>query len=75
MRFVPKAHAPKAFAGFMALSMSCVMSALITYINVGSVAFPMPWLKNWMVAFVIAFPAILLLAPFGQKLIARITVE
>ncbi len=59
----------------MALTMSCVMSALITYINLGSAAFPGLWLKNWLLAFVIAFPAILALAPFGQKLIARITVK
>ncbi len=75
MRFIAKAHAPKAFAGFMALTMSCVMSALITYINVGPAAFPMPWMKNWLLAFVIAFPTILVLAPFGQKLIARMTVQ
>lgn len=75
VRFVPKAQAPQAFAGFMALAMSCLMSALITFINVGAAAFPNPWLKNWLVAFVIAFPTVLLLAPLGQKLIARITVE
>lgn len=75
MRFIPKAQAPKAFAGFMALSMSCAMSALITFINVGASAFPMPWLRNWGVAFVIAFPVVLVLAPLGQRLIARFTVE
>lgn len=70
---IPKRHAPKAFATFMALSMSCLMSALITWINVGASAFPMPWLRNWGVAFVIALPTILVLAPVGHRLIDRIT--
>ena len=70
---LPRQHAQKFFAAFMALCMSCLMSALITWINVGSAAFPMPWLKNWGLAFIIALPAILVLAPIGQRLVAHLT--
>lgn len=49
--------------------MSCVMSGLITYINLGFVdEFFSIWLHAWIVAFVIAFPTIMLVFPFARKL-------
>ena len=53
----------------MALLMSCVMSLVVTTVNVGLVdnLFSI-WRKAWAVAFTVAFPTIILVAPIVRKL-------
>lgn len=60
------------FAALMALQMSLIISAVITYVNVGGGAFPWPWVKVWALAFMVAFPLVLILAPLNQRLVARL---
>lgn len=72
MKF-PRRHADRLFAVFMAASMSGIMSLLLTLLNVGTRAIPWQWLHNWGIAFVIALPCILLLAPIGRRLVTKIT--
>ena len=73
MKKLPRRHAPKLFALFMAACMSGLMSALLTFINIGVGAFPQPWLHNWGIAFCIAQPCILVLDPIGQRVVAHLT--
>jgi len=61
------------FAFFMALIMSCLMSFVITTFNVGlNNQLVHLWLKAWTFAFLVAFPAITLVAPIAQKLTLRL---
>lgn len=57
------------FAFFMALIMSCLMSFVITLFNIGlNDQIIHLWLKAWIFAFIVAFPAITLVAPIAHKL-------
>jgi len=73
---IPKKYAPQAFSFFMALLMSCVMSLMISLINLGLVdGLALLWLRAWALAFVIAFPCILLVTPLVRKLAALVLVK
>jgi hypothetical protein len=53
--------------------MSFIMSGAITFINLGLVDdFVSIWMHAWFVAYVIAFPTILLVFPFARKLAMKI---
>ena len=53
----------------MALLMSCLMSFVVSTFNMGFVDnLVFIWLKAWGVAFSIAFPAIVIVAPIVRKL-------
>lgn len=57
------------FAFLMSLFMSCLMSGVITFINLGLVDnFMSIWLEAYWKAFIVAFPIISFVAPFVQKL-------
>jgi hypothetical protein len=53
----------------MSLAVSCLVSLVVSILNVGFVDNLMTiWLKAWPVAFCAAFPAILIFAPIVRKL-------
>lgn len=55
----------------MALFMSCIMSFVISVFNVGIVDdILVIWLKSWSFAFIVAFPAVLMVAPIVRKIVA-----
>ena len=57
----------------MALLMSCIMSFVISVINVGWIdGIGSIWLKAWGTAFIIAFPIILLIEPVLRQLAAKL---
>ncbi len=58
------------FAFFMGALMSCLMSLVISVLNVGLVdnLFTI-WLRAWGFAFVVAFPTIILIAPIVRLLV------
>ena len=57
-------------AFFIALLMSCFMSLVISFFNVGFVNnFLTIWLKSWGFAFIVGFPAIILVSPVVRKLV------
>lgn len=61
------------FAFFMALLMSCLMSLVITVHNIGLVPNILwIWLDAWAFAFLVAFPAVMLVAPVVRKLVAKL---
>lgn len=54
----------------MALFMSCIMSFVISVFNVGIVENIVAiWLKSWSFAFIVAFPAVLMVAPLVRKIV------
>lgn len=53
--------------------MSFIMSAAITFINLGWIeGFVEIWLHAWILAYFIAFPTILFVFPFARKLAIKI---
>lgn len=71
---VPRRYAPvlSAFlmSGLMALLMSGVLIALNTGVDAG---FPHRWLRADLLAWPLAFPAALMIAPVVQRIVARLT--
>ncbi|MEM5528969.1 DUF2798 domain-containing protein [Gammaproteobacteria bacterium AS21] len=54
----------------MALFMSCIMSFVISVFNVGIVDNILAiWLKSWSFAFIVAFPAVLMVAPLVRRIV------
>jgi Protein of unknown function (DUF2798) len=57
----------------MALLMSGIMSFVISVFNVGLIdGIFFIWLKAWLLAFVIAFPTIVLVTPLVRKLVSLV---
>ncbi len=53
--------------------MSFIMSGAITFINLGLVEhFMLIWFNAWVVAYIIAYPTILVVFPFARKLAVKI---
>lgn len=60
------------FGLFMACFMSFLMSGAITAINVGVPPdFLARWMRSWGLAFLLAYPAILIVAPLARGLTLR----
>lgn len=61
-----------AFAMIMGIVTTCIVSFSLIAINIG---FPdnflQIWIKSWMIAYVVAIPAILVIAPQIEKLVNR----
>ena len=70
---IPKKHEELVFAVFMAFTMSMLMSAMVTLLNLGLAGFPWRWLRAWSIAFTVALPLILVLAPLGRRFAAAVT--
>ena len=67
---IDKKHQYYVHAFFMVLIMSCLMSLVIGLFNVGLVnGFAYIWLKSWGFAFIVGFPAFILVSPFVRKLV------
>lgn len=69
-------HAPTLLAFFTSLFMSCLMSMVITFVNIGlQPDFLARWLHAFALAFSIAFPAILMVLPFAKRLVEHLVSE
>ncbi|PHS73933.1 MAG: hypothetical protein COB19_08610 [Porticoccus sp.] len=67
---IPGKYQHLVFAFFMAGLMSCLMSLVISIFNVGLVDNILQiWLHAWGFAFVVAFPAVLVVAPLVSRLV------
>lgn len=61
------------FGLFMAFFMSFLMSGAITAINVGLPPdFFSRWIHSWGLAFMLAYPAILIVAPLARRLTLKL---
>ncbi len=66
---IARQHAQLVFSFFMAALMSGLMSFVISVLNLGLVdGLLLIWLKAWGSAFLVAFPAILLITPLVRRL-------
>jgi hypothetical protein len=71
---IPHRFAPKLLAFFTSLIMSCIMSMVITFINLGWInGFVSRWMHAWLTSFLIAFPTILLVLPVARAITLRMT--
>ena len=73
---ISRKHHKMVFSFFMALLMSCIMSFVISIFNVGMVVNIVAiWLKAWSFAFIVAFPAIIIVSPLVHKLVSLVLHE
>jgi hypothetical protein len=73
MKFNPK-HSHLLFAFFMSLLMAFLMSGVLTAIHLGFTPhFVAQWLHSFILAWPIAFPSILLIAPIVRKIVVKLT--
>ncbi len=68
---IPARYGNIVFAFYMSLIMSNVMSLFISLINVGFIEGIVGiWLRAWGLAFVVAFPTVVLVTPLVRRLVA-----
>ncbi|MFC1841338.1 DUF2798 domain-containing protein [Thermodesulfobacteriota bacterium] len=71
-----KRFTPYIFATVMAIAMGFFMSLFLTAINTGiESGFIFRWMKSFGVAIFVGFPVSLLVAPFAQEIVLRLTKE
>lgn len=67
-------HAPLLIAFFMSLCMALPMSGVLTLLNLGfNTTALLRWPRNFIVAWPIAFPTVLLVGPQVRRLVAWLT--
>lgn len=73
--FLPKWLEPYAFGLMLSGMMSFLVSGLSTALAAGVNAhFPLMWLSAWLPSWAIAFPSVLVVAPFVRRILARIII-
>lgn len=76
MHTIPKQYAQFVFYFFMALLMSGLMSLVVTAINIGIAPnLISAWFKAWIVGFLAALPAIMIVTPAVRKIVGHLIVE
>lgn len=74
--FLPKRFEHIAFGLLLSGMMSFLVSGLATLISLGpTYAFPLMWLKAWLASWAIAFPSVLIVAPFVRRILVRIVIQ
>lgn len=73
---IPKKYAPQLFAFLLSGQMSLLISGVATWRALGWVQdFPNQWLGAWLMAWAIAFPAVLLLSAPARIAVRLLTSE
>ena len=73
---IPARYAPYVYAFILSGLMSLLVSGISTWLTKGFVPeLPLAWLGSWLPSWLIAFPAVLILAPLTRRLVARLTRE
>lgn len=71
---IPARFAPIAFGFVLSMIMSAVISGVSTVSAIGiSGELPGVWFRAWYSSWVIAFPAVLVVAPIARRIVARLT--
>ena len=74
--FLPKRFEALAFGLLLSGMMSFIVSGLSTALSLGlSADFPLFWLRAWLPSWAIAFPAVLVVAPFVRRILARVVIR
>lgn len=67
---IPQKYGPLLFSLILSGLMSLLVSGVTTLRNVGlEPDFPELWVTSWLTAWLFAFPIVLLVAPFTQRLV------
>lgn len=67
---IPAKYTPLVFAFFMSMLMAFLMSAVLTFINLGAIPdFFSRWMRAFAIAWICAFPAVLVMVPLARKLV------
>ena len=76
MHVIPKQYAQYVFYFFMALLMSALMSLVVTIINIGFVPnLIAAWFSAWVVGFLAALPAIMIVTPAVRRIVGHLIAE
>lgn len=71
---IAKKYAPLLFALMLSGVMSLLVSGIATLRAVGLAnTFVVPWMLAWLTAWALAFPAVLVVAPWTRRLVDRMT--
>lgn len=71
---IPEKFGSILFGAILSSFMSLLVSGVSTFRSIGPASGFLPaWGVNWLVAWLLAFPAVLLLAPLARKLVQRLT--
>ena len=71
---IPARYAPILFGFILSGMMSALVSAIATFRAVGmGEGVAGLWLGTWLSSWAVAFPAVLVVAPFARRLVARLT--
>jgi hypothetical protein len=74
--FLPKKFEHIAFGFLLSGMMSFMVSGFATLMAIQlSADFPLHWLKAWLPSWALAFPAVLVIAPFVRRLLSRIVIR
>ena len=74
--FLPKKYEHLAFGFMLSGMMSCLVSGFATLISLGlSPQFPLMWLKAWLPSWALAFPVVLVVAPFVRRVLSGIVIR
>lgn len=74
--FLPKKYEQVAFGFLLSAMMSFLVSGFATLIALGlSADFPLSWVKAWLPSWALAFPVVLVVAPFVRRLLSGIVIR
>ena len=74
--FLPKKYEHIAFGFLLSGMMSFLVSGFATLIAIGlSTEFPLHWLKTWLPSWMLAFPIVIVVAPFVRRLLSGIVIR
>ncbi len=72
---IPARYSNLLFGGMLSIIMVTIISGTVTFINQGyDPQFFARWFRGFITAWPVAFPSVLVVAPFVRRVVARITV-
>ena len=73
---IPARYGNLLFGGMLSMIMVTVISGAVVLVTQGfGPDFPVHWLKGFAIAWPIAFPTVLVVAPFVRKIVAKLTAD
>jgi hypothetical protein len=74
LKKIPAKYSNLLFGGLLSFIMVTIISGSVVFANQGFTRdFFQLWLKGFITAWPIAFPSVLLVAPFVRKIVSRLT--
>jgi hypothetical protein len=71
---IPQKYAHVVFGFVVTFMMTCLVSAISTFLAIGFTdRFPGVWLGAWMSSWAVAFPAVLVVTPLTNRIVALLT--